>query len=171
MKNRTNALSIGLLLWVWLAGGAAIAAESTIPVAVADFDYYDTSGEPTDQQAEHARRMAGFVTILRERLAADGAFTVRELRCGKPDCTAGDLAPDELIKAAREAGARMLVYGGIHKISTLVQWGKVQAVDLDNEALLLDRSFSFRGDNDRAFQRAADFVMQILTTAAPAPAS
>jgi len=27
-----------------------------IPIAVADFDYFDTSGEPTNQQAEHQAR-------------------------------------------------------------------------------------------------------------------
>ncbi|HNB26145.1 MAG TPA: hypothetical protein PLR41_04245 [Alphaproteobacteria bacterium] len=35
--------------------------------------------------------------------------------------------PAELIAAARNAGAQVLVYGGIHKMSTPIQMGKAQA--------------------------------------------
>jgi len=61
----------------------------------------------------------------------------------------------------------VLVYGGIHKMSTLIQMGKVQAVDLASERLILDQSFSFRGDTDEAFRRAAQFVVRYLEDAAP----
>jgi hypothetical protein len=74
---------------------------------------------------------------------------------------------DALIAAARHAGARFLVYGCIHKMSTLVQWGELQVVDLDREQLLLRRSFTFRGDSDEAFRHAAVFIRESLTDIAP----
>jgi Protein of unknown function (DUF2380) len=58
-----------------------------------------------------------------------------------------------------------VVYGGIRKMSTLVQWGDVELLDLENEKLLLKRIVSFRGDNDEAFSRAAAFVGDTVTDA------
>lgn len=143
------------------AGGAPIRA------AIAEFDNHDTSGELPERAAAHADLVAGFSGLLRERLGREPEFQVVALACPAEPCTAGTVAPDELIAAAREAGARILVYGGVHKMSTLVQMGKFQAVDLEKETLLVDRSFSFRGDNAEAFRRAADFLARYLEEAAP----
>jgi Protein of unknown function (DUF2380) len=78
------------------------------------------------------------------------------------DLLGRNLGADALIATARRAGARLLVYGGIHKMSTLVQWGELQVVDLEREQLLLRRSFTFRGDSDEAFRRAAGFILENL---------
>jgi hypothetical protein len=43
-------------------------------------------------------------------------------------------------------------------MSTLVQWGEVEIVDVENNRVLLRRIVSFRGDNDEAYRRAAFFV-------------
>jgi hypothetical protein len=56
------------------------------------------------------------------------------------------------VQRVRRAGARLLVYGGI---STLVQWGELQVVDLEREQLLLRRSFTFRGMRRFATRRAS----------------
>lgn len=133
-----------------------------IAAAVADFDYFDTSGEVIDQSEAHAKRMRTFVEILKQRLVAQAGLQIVEITCGRPVCSAGNGANAGLIDAARQADARLLIYGGIHKMSTLVQWGRVQVLDLDAERLLLDRSFSFRGDNDKAFERAAGFLVKTL---------
>ena len=52
-------------------------AAAPIAVAVADFDYFDTSGEVADQSAEHQARVASFANLLRDNLAALTAFTQR----------------------------------------------------------------------------------------------
>jgi hypothetical protein len=72
-------------------------------------------------------------------------------------------------KAARRSGARFVVYGGIRKMSTLVQWGDVELVDLEADKLLLKRTVSFRGDNDEAYRRAASFVGDTVRDAMPKP--
>jgi len=74
---------------------------------------------------------------------------------------------DDLVSAAVKADARLLVYGGIHKMSTLIQWGSVQVVDVQRKELLLNRLFSFRGDTDEAFRRAANFIGQTLHDLTP----
>jgi len=40
-----------------------------IPIAVADFDYFDTSGEPTNQKAEHQARLQAFAAAGADVLA------------------------------------------------------------------------------------------------------
>lgn len=153
-----------------LSANLALAdGQSGIPMVIADFDYYDTSGEVRDQTVQHSTRVQAFASLLRDNLADQGKYTILRLNCPESTCSAGSMAPDELVQAARQAGARLLVYGGIHKMSTLVQWGKVQVVDLAREELLLDRLFSFRGDTDTAFRRAAKFVVETLESVTPKP--
>ena len=72
MPSVCSALLLALLL-----GGEAVAEEQAagIPAVVADFDYYDTSGEALDQSAQHAARVKDFDNLLRDELAAHRADT------------------------------------------------------------------------------------------------
>jgi hypothetical protein len=133
------------------SGGSPAAAP--IAVAVADFDYFDTSGEVADQSAEHRARVASFAKLLRDI----------------QPCTATSMSQDVFIAAVRRAGARLVVYGGIRKMSTLVQWGEIQLLDLEAEKLLMRRTVTFRGDNDAAYRHAANFVGDQLKETMPKP--
>jgi uncharacterized protein DUF2380 len=147
----------------------AIRAAAPVTVAVADFDYVDTSGEVTDQSAEHRERVAGFAGLLRDIIGAKGDYRVLPLDCPAQPCTATSMQPADFVAAARRSGARLVVYGGIRKMSTLVQWGEVQVLDVDANQLLLRRTVTFRGDNDMAYRRAAEFVGDTLKEAMPKP--
>ena len=57
--------------------------------------------------------------------------------------------------------------GGIHKMSTLVQWAKAELIDLRSGQIVLDKLFTFRGDTDQAWRRAEKFIANELTTLAP----
>ena len=157
-----TALGVALLGIALALAPAAAGAREPVPTAVLDFDNDDTAGESPERAAEHAALVESFAGILRERLAGDGGFRVVALPCPAAPCTAKSLPADKLIETAQQAGARLLVYGGIHKMSTLIQFGAVQAIDLETDKLVLSRSFSFRGDNEEAFRRAADFVLRYL---------
>jgi len=109
-----------------------------IPIAVIDFDYQDTSGELRDQSAEHRSIMAEFMNKLRNDLAADKKFAPVTIACADPPCTAGGTPPAALIEAATQAGARLMIYGEVHKMSTLIQWGKMQIVDIVADRLIDD---------------------------------
>jgi hypothetical protein len=142
------------------AGFSASPGFSAAPVtvAVADFDYIDTSGEVRDQRKEHQSRMQRFTELLRESLGSQGDFHVQPLECTEPPCTPINMQPAKFIDASRRSGARFVLYGGIHKISTLVQWGDVQLLDLESDKVLFRQNVTFRGDNDEAYRRAAAFV-------------
>jgi hypothetical protein len=162
-----NALVVGglaVLLGAAPVRGAGTAAP--IAIAVADFDYTDTSGEALDQKAEHKARLDAFTGSIRADLARDGRYRVVKLDCPQPPCSAGQMRPEELIDKARAAGARQLLYGGIHKMSSLISNGKFQVIDIDDKKLTFDRLITFRGDNDESWQRAERFVAQDLIEAA-----
>jgi hypothetical protein len=144
-------------------------AAAPITVAVADFDYFDTSGEVADQSAEHRERVASFAKLLRDQLAALGDYRVVPIECRDPPCTATTMSQDVFVAAARKAGARLVIYGGIRKMSTLIQWGEIQLLDLEAEKLLMQRTVTFRGDTDAAFRHAANFVGDQLKETMPKP--
>jgi Protein of unknown function (DUF2380) len=136
-----------------------------LTIAVADFDYKDNSGEVRDQSAEHKARVAHFAELVRENLSAQGDTSVLPFDCPQHPCTPIKMGSDDFIAAARRTGARFIVYGGILKVSTLVQNGLVEVLDLQNEKPILMRAVSFRGDNDEAFSRAAAFVGETVREA------
>jgi Protein of unknown function (DUF2380) len=79
------------------------------------------------------------------------------LSCDAHPCK-DENAASALAADARRAGARYLLVGGIHKMSTLVGWAKVQMIDLREDKIVLDKRLSFRGDTDEAWRRAEEFL-------------
>lgn len=157
---------IGLILGPRFACADSDAAVAqSVGLAIVDFEYVDTSGEPADQTVAHQRRLQAFMTALRRDFAVQGQFHLVPVSCGPLPCALDGLAPADLLRAARDAGAKILVIGGIHKKSTLVQWAKVLAIDIAADRVVADRLFTFRGDNDEAWDRAEVFVSREIRTA------
>lgn len=165
MVGRLASCALGLACLILIASPSARSEElhaRPIPIAVADFDYIDTSGEPTDQRATHQARLQALVSALRAGLEHDGRYQVVTLACPQSRCAAGEISPAVLLESARAAGAKRLLYGGIHKMSTLVQNAKIQVVDIEEDKLTFDRLITFRGDTDESWQRAERFIIRDL---------
>ena len=109
--------------------------------------------------------MAHFAELVRASLGAQDDFRVMPLACAEPPCTPINMRPDNFIAASRRSGARFVVYGGIHKMSTLIQNGDVELLDMEANKVLLKRAVTFRGDTDEAFSRAAAFVGETVRNA------
>ena len=162
------AIVLGGML-IALPPSAAAADSGPIAIAVIELDYVDTSGEVRDQGQEHAARIARFSEALRGDLARSGKFRIVTPRCDPAPCASSGAPPSALLASAREAGAKLVLIGGVHKQSTLIQWAKVQAIDVDADRVVLDKLLTFRGDTDEAWDRAEVFLARELTTLAPAP--
>ncbi|WP_395022280.1 DUF2380 domain-containing protein [Dongia sp.] len=158
MRHILVLMALGLVL----AGGLRSQASGPITIGVAEVDYHDSSGEIRDQQANHAERATRFAEALRKDLEASGRYRVVTLDCGKDPCSVGSQIPEDLIAAAKQAGARVLIYGGVHKMSTLVQNMKAQAVDVEADRLVFERLITFRGDDDESWVRAERFLAKEL---------
>lgn len=119
-------------------------------VSIEDFQYLDTSGEPVDQTAAHEKRLAAFMAALRRDVGADRRY---------------QLTP------AGQADAKFKVVGGVQKTSTLVQWARVAVIDTGARKVLFEKLYTFRGDNDEAWDRAEAFLARevIAALAQPAP--
>jgi hypothetical protein len=141
---------------------SSVEGADPVKLAIADFDYKDTSGETQDQAVAHAERLKNFTQLVDDELSASGKYQVVALTCPKRPCSAGAMDAESLSDAARQSGARLLLYGGIHKMSTLVQFGKAQIADLETDQVVYDRTITFRGDDDNAWTRAAQFVAEDL---------
>jgi hypothetical protein len=127
-------------------------------VAVIDFAYVDTSGEPRDQIREHEARLAGFMAAVRANLAKSGAYRVVAPKCASEPCSV-NTPGENLLAAARAAGADIVLVGGVHKMSTLVQWAEIESFDAASGRSLGKKLFTFRGDSDEAWRRAEKFIM------------
>jgi hypothetical protein len=136
-------------------------AQADVPVlAVAEIQYIDTSGEVVDQSADHFRRLREFEAAMRTNLAASGKVKTAALDCPPSACSIGDIEADQLLGKAEAAGAGYLLISSFHKLSTLVQWAKFDLIDVKTHNVVFNRLVTFRGDNDKAWQHAASFIVR-----------
>jgi hypothetical protein len=144
--------------------GVAADDHHSMAIAVLGFNYNDTSGEVRDQTNEHAARLDRFMSALKADLGAQGKFRVVVPVCRSEPCTPAQSAPADVLEAARAAGADLLMTGTIHKMSTLVQWAKVEVIDTKSGQPAMEKLFTFRGDSDDAWVRAEAFIADEVTT-------
>jgi hypothetical protein len=157
-------LTVCLLLGsAGLAAGEDAAQQQgkSVGVAVLDFNYVDTSGETRDMSADHQKWLAAPAAGLRTDFDR-GGFRVVSPVCNPAPCALGSTPPEQLMSAAKDAGAALLVTGAVHKESTLIQWAKVLAVNVDDNRVVLDKLVTFRGDSDEAWARAEEFIARDL---------
>ena len=127
-------------------------------ISVIDFSYVDTSGEVRDQRSEHEARLVNFMSTLKGDLAKRDKFRIIAPGCLPEPCSLAHSSESDLLNSARAAGADFLLIGVIHKMSTLVQWAKVEAIDAKSGQIMLDRLFTFRGDTDLAWRHAEEYM-------------
>ncbi|WP_061848254.1 DUF2380 domain-containing protein [Bradyrhizobium sp. DOA1] len=140
-----------------ISGASAENAGHAMAVSIDDFKYRDTSNELTDQTAVHEKRLRAFMTALRDDVTADRRFQLVPSSCGT-SCPTDEPALRDRLRAASLAGAQILIIGGFHKMSTLVQFAQTVAIDTASQRIVFRKYFQFRGDNDEAWQRAERFV-------------
>ena len=164
-RSRVACFSVAGLLLAALFGGTPTRAAEPVPIAIIDFDYVDTSGEVTDQREKHQSLVATLMEGLRTSLEQSGRFRLVPLLCDGQPCSVRAVNPSELMTRARNAGAKMLLLGGIHKESTLVQWAKIDVLDVEQDRVVYDRLLTFRGDDAYAWRRAEEFFAKDLESA------
>jgi hypothetical protein len=156
-------LSAAMLLLTVMAGTMGAVA-SPPQMTIVEFGLVDTSGEARDQRGEHEARLQALMQHLRSDLAASGKFLVTDLPCDAQPCRADD---DAILERARRAGVKFVVFGRVHKMSTLVLSLPVRVIDAGTGNIVFQRFHSFRGDTDEAWQRAARFLARELAAEVP----
>ena len=132
-------------------------AEEKPVIAVANFDFVDTSGEPRDQSREHQERLGAFSEYLRQQLTVGGARIV-PLSCQSSQCTATDPGFEALSTMAKQSEASHLVIGIIKKTSTLIGWVEYSVLNVQDNRSVCGDLITYRGDTDESWRRAARFL-------------
>ena len=151
-------------LFMVLAGAIGSAssgfADTAVPMtlAITNFDFRDTSGEVRDLSAEHAMRLKAMGITLQEGLTAGKRINVVPVTCEASKCSARTAGLEALSIQARNAGAKYMLIGEVHKLSTLVGEMKFAVFDLTSNKPTCDRFLTYRGDTDEAWRRAAAFA-------------
>jgi hypothetical protein len=157
-RARCRLFVVGLTAVLEVASYTSARAQEPARLAVADFDFIDTSGEPKYQTAEHARRLQAFGATLENSLSTHGRVALTRLACASAPCSGRIEGLPALSAKAIDTGARFLLVGEVRKMSTLIGGVKFAVVDLTNNTPSCDRFLSYRGDTDEAWQRAAAFT-------------
>lgn len=155
-------LSLPLLL---APGGAN--ASARLRVAVADIGFTDSSGEAGDQRAVHEDRRRGLTEGVRADIGREARLESLPLPC-EVACRLDAEGVEVLRQRARQAGARFLLVGSVHKMSTLILSLRVAVLDAATGKLVFERLLSFRGDNDEGWRHAGDYVAREVAEQLPA---
>jgi hypothetical protein len=140
--------------------GAAAQVSEPRATAIFPVELWDTSGEGTKPgQAERLKLATSKLTELMEhtgryRSVDLSSFTARiaatEPRYNCNECWRG---------VARDAGAELAVLAVVHKVSTLISSVDLYVADLATGKYIAHADAQFRGDDDRAYVRAFEFLV------------
>lgn len=156
-----------------LAATQACAEAPLRRLLVLDFEIVDTSGEPLDQRAEHAKRLRLVRETIANEVAARNMYVVEDN--GKIGAEIAAVLEHQHLRAcngceidlARHAGADLVLTGQVYKVSTLIMYMRVLMTDVATGARLFERTFDFRGDSDQSWLRAARYVVNRIAEHPP----
>lgn len=172
MENARRNVMLGLALaaLALCSGMAPAYAEPRQKLAILPFEINDTSGE-VGTATRHDAMLADLTRFSGERIAAAGLY---------------DLIPqDEVAKAvaevnsgthlracngceldiARRAGADAVLIGWVWKVSTLIGTLHVEIKDVATGRTTYAKVFDFRGDNEKAWRKASDYMVSTMPKA------
>ena len=164
--RKANVLSLlaGVLVLTVFAATRAATAEETL--LLTPFGYLDTSGEPRDQRAEHASRLAAMESQIKDTLQAKGLFRIVAPPQGATPCPQGET--DCILGQARNAGAKLVLAGAVQKASTMESNVWMGVFEASDGKRVFFRQVTFRGDTDDAWRHAAAFLSREIADHPPA---
>jgi Protein of unknown function (DUF2380) len=166
----TVLLMAGLGLAAGLAGQARADDGARQRLAVLPFEIDDNSGE-AGAPDRHDAMLRSVTRIVSEKIASDGLFeVVPEARVAK---AVAAVDPGTYLRRcngceldiAKRAGADRVLIGWLFKMSSLVMSLHVVMKDAATGDIIYAKTFDFRGDNQKSWKRAADYMVSSLARA------
>jgi hypothetical protein len=158
---------MGLALAAFLVS-PAVAGDTRPALAVLPFEINDTSGE-VGTSARHEPMLGALTAFVGDRLAASSLYSVvqkEKVAAAIAVTNSGTYLRNcngcEL-DIARRAGADQVMIGWIWKVSTLIGTLHIEIKDVATGRTTYAHVFDFRGDNDKAWQRAVDYMVAGLS--------
>lgn len=150
-----------------LLSQAGASAEPPPKLAVLPFEIQDTSGE-VGEPSRHEAMLANLTQFIARRVSASGIFSVAdEVRVNDAVVTADSgtylrSCNGCELDIAKSVGADAVMIGWVYKVSTLVGTLHVVIKDVPTGKTIYAHVFDFRGDNEKAWHRAADYMVRGL---------
>ncbi len=158
-----RAIGIAIVCLATMSVASLVRAAETLMMT--PFGFVDTSGEPRDQSAEHARRLAAMSRDIRQSLEKKGDYRVVAPPPGSKPCPDGD--NECILKEARAAGADLVLAAAVQKASTMESNVWVGIFKADDGKRLFFRQLTFRGDTDDAWRHATVFLDHEIESHSP----
>lgn len=170
MENAKRFWLVGLAL-VALLVSPAIAGGAGSTLAILPFEINDTSGE-VGGPSRHDEMLAKLTDFVGKRIAAAGLYDV--VPHDRVVAAVKEVNPGTYLRGcngceldiARRAGAKQVMIGWFWKVSTLIGTLHIEIKDVATGRTTYTKVFDFRGDNDKAWQRAADYMVGTLCKSA-----
>lgn len=157
----------GFAVVAGLSGPAGAGAEGRHRLAVLPFEIEDNSGEVGDP-GRHRAMLEGLTRIVGETVAASGLYdvvpqpSVAEAIAAENSGTYLRRCNGCELDIARSVGASHVMTAWIFKMSTLILTLHVVIKDAVTGDVVYSGVFDFRGDNEKAWRRAADYMVRAL---------
>jgi hypothetical protein len=155
------ALALAAFLAAFEAAGSSARAETPRPTAIFPVELWDTSGEGVKPGQKERLELA--TRTLAQLLEASGAYRsvdltpfAAKIAATEPRYNCNGCWRD----IAKEAGAAAAVLAVVHKVSTLISTVDIYVVDLKSDSYVAYANGQFRGDDDRAYVRAFEFLVK-----------
>lgn len=168
LRHLFGAGLLALGLAAAMIGPTPVAAKDEAPtIAVLPFEIEDTSGEvgPPDR---HDAMLKGVTRAVSDKIEAKGLYRV--VPADKVANAIAEVDPGTALRGcngcefdiAKIAGGDFVMIGWFYKVSTLVGTLHIIVKDVATGGTVYAHVFDFRGDNEEAWQRAADYMIRSL---------
>lgn len=160
----------GLLLTAFVMSSVATATTPLSSLAVLPFEIDDNSGE-IDPPERHAAMLAQLTQDVAHELSVAKLYEViptekvaQAVSAKNPGTFLRECNGCEL-DIGKKVGAQRVLIGWVFKMSTLIGTLHIVIKDVTTGKIVYTRAFDFRGDNQRAWDRASKIFVQELGSA------
>jgi hypothetical protein len=164
MRRREFTAGLVGSAWVltWLPIGVAFAAQDTPALAFLGFQMINTSVEPIKQEEQHRLEMLN--SLFLEQVDGSHLFKVVPL----PPDVRQQIANGPAIANCngcqrdygRRAGADLVAWGTVQKVSNLILNINLYMEDVHREKLIFGKSVDIRGNTDESWRRGLDYMLR-----------
>lgn len=156
-------ISLILLLFV----SPCFAAQELEKLVVLPFEIVDNTPAPGSEE-RHAKMLGEMVRSVSEQIDKAGIYQVVSQK--QVDDTVADahLGTDIHtcnhceIDLAKQLGGDKVMVGWIYKMSLLILTLHIEVKDVASDRTIVSKAYDFRGDNDKAWRRAAQYMVRDL---------
>ena len=156
-------ISLILLLFV----SPCFAAQEPEKLVILPFEIVDNTPVPGAEE-RHAKMLGEMVRNVSEQIEKAGIYHVASQK--QVDDTVADahLGTDIHtcnhceIDMAKQLGGDKVMVGWIYKMSLLILTLHIEVKDVASERTLISKAYDFRGDNEKAWRRAAQYMVRDL---------